>query len=169
MIIVHQASESGQPGVAADSLTGSGSRLSRIPESSTANEDTPCDSMHQILEHCPDTVAAARNTARQLLKGWQVSRDCVDRVALVVSELVTNAIEHALPPVMLHIHRDRGDRVWVGVSDGGPAPNSGAWIASCATDEHGRGLTIVDALAEAHGTHAYSAGATTRWARIITD
>ncbi|MFK4865695.1 hypothetical protein ACI3K4_10755 [Streptomyces sp. CSMPJR101] len=41
-----------------------------------------------------------------------------ESVPLVMSELVTNAIEHALPPVVLRLHRDRaGDQVWVGVTD----------------------------------------------------
>ncbi|MCX5233236.1 ATP-binding protein [Streptomyces sp. NBC_00233] len=89
-----------------------------------------------------------------------------DAVLLVVSELVTNAVEHAAPPLALHLHRERaGSRVWVGVTDGGPAVQEGAWTASCADDEHGRGLTIVDTLAESHGTRTHSSG-TTHWARI---
>ncbi|WP_406066290.1 ATP-binding protein [Streptomyces sp. NBC_01077] len=126
------------------------------------------DGVHEILEHRPDTVAVARGTAQRLLENWQVSRDCVEAVVLVVSELVTNAIEHALPPVVLHLRQDCDDRVWVGVSDGGPAMHAGPWTASCADDEHGRGLKIVAALAETHGTHTHSAGTTTHWARIIT-
>ncbi|MFE5549486.1 ATP-binding protein [Streptomyces sp. NPDC056534] len=85
---------------------------------------------------------------------------------LVVSELVTNAVEHAEPPFALHLHRERaGSRVWVGVTDGGPAEAEGAWTASCTDDEHGRGIAIVDILADAHGIRTH-AGGSTHWARI---
>ncbi len=60
-----------------------------------------------------------------------------ESVLLVVSELVTNAIEHALPPVVLRLHRDRaGDQVWVGVTDGGPAHPDGASTHWAVLDIH---------------------------------
>jgi hypothetical protein len=81
----------------------------------------------------------------------------------VVSELVTNAVERALPPIALHPHRERaGERVWAGVTDSGPAAGEGAWTASHADDEHGRGLDIIDALTTTHGTRSRSGGATHR-------
>ncbi len=86
---------------------------------------------------------------------------------LVVSELVTNAVEHAQGPLHLHLHRTEADgHVWIGVSDGGPAPRDGEWTRSCTTDEHGRGLAVVAALAEHHGTRTWTGGHTTHWARI---
>lgn len=117
------------------------------------------------LEHAPRSVGRARQLTRKFL-GWS-DTDAAEGVVLVVSELVTNAIEHAQPPVMLHLHRETaGNRVWVGVSDGGPAFEEGAWISSCADSEHGRGLSIVDTLADSHGTRHFPNGTVTHWARL---
>ncbi|MEU0375670.1 ATP-binding protein [Streptomyces sp. NPDC006283] len=120
----------------------------------------------QALEHRPEAAAAARQVAGAALRDWQIAAEDVDAVLLVVSELVTNAVEHAQPPLALHLHRAHtGSRVWVGVSDGGTAQHDGAWTTSCADDEHGRGITIISALAEAHGMSTHPGG-TTHWARL---
>ncbi|WP_329146215.1 ATP-binding protein [Streptomyces sp. NBC_01456] len=92
--------------------------------------------------------------------------DAADSVVLMVSELVTNAVEHAQPPLVLHVSREHTAlRVWVGVTDGGPATREGPWTSSCAYEEHGRGLSMVKALASAHGAHSHGGG-TTHWARM---
>ncbi|SFG47468.1 Histidine kinase-like ATPase domain-containing protein [Streptomyces mirabilis] len=71
---------------------------------------------------------------------------------LTVSELVTNAVEHAQPPLNLDLSRDPGTRcVHIEISDGGPAVTDGDWAASCTRGEHGRGLEIIDQLTAAHG------------------
>ncbi|MEU9057177.1 ATP-binding protein [Streptomyces sp. NPDC048384] len=117
------------------------------------------------LEHAPRSVGRARHLTREFL--GLSDTDAAEGVVLVVSELVTNAIEHALPPVMLHLHRETaGNRVWVGVSDGGPTSDEGAWTSSCTDDEHGRGLSIVDTLADTHGTRPCPNGTVTHWARL---
>ncbi|MFE4582998.1 ATP-binding protein [Streptomyces chartreusis] len=119
------------------------------------------------LPHRPEAPATARHSTQAVLRDWQIDPDATDTVMLVVSELVTNAVEHAQPPLALHVHRERaGNHVWVGVTDGGPAPHEGSWTSSCTEDEHGRGIAIVDTLAEAHGTRTHPTGATTRWARL---
>ncbi|MFI8829349.1 ATP-binding protein [Streptomyces sp. NPDC053431] len=119
------------------------------------------------LEHRPEAAADARHHARDLLEDWRVPDEAVDEVLLVVSELVTNAVEHARAPIALHLHREHaGRRIWVGVTDGGPALRDGSWTRSCAPDEHGRGLALVEALCEACGTRTHAAGHTTHWARL---
>ncbi|MDH6581523.1 hypothetical protein M2161_000629 [Streptomyces sp. SAI-133] len=126
------------------------------------------DDFSWLLTHCPKAARAARKIAAVVLAEWHTSEEATDTALLVVSELVTNAVEHAQPPVTLHLHRERaGSRVWVGVSDGGPAEDAGPWISSCSDDEHGRGLEVVGALATAHGTRHHSGGIT-RWARLQT-
>ncbi|MFD3537385.1 ATP-binding protein [Streptomyces sp. NPDC058664] len=118
------------------------------------------------LEHQPEAVGAARHTVHPVLHKWQLSAEACDAVLLVVSELVTNAVEHAQPPLTLHLHREpTGSKVWVGVTDGGPACQEGTWTSSCTDDEHGRGMIIVEALADAHGNRAHPGG-TTHWARL---
>ncbi|MFJ9969000.1 ATP-binding protein [Streptomyces avermitilis] len=122
------------------------------------------------LEHRPEAAADARRITRTCLDAWHIDPDGEDAVLLVVSELVTNAVEHAQAPVHLHLHRtEAGSRIWIGVSDAGPAERDGAWTRSCAPNEHGRGLNVVKALAEHHGTHTWQGtGHTTHWARINT-
>ncbi|MGW1729211.1 ATP-binding protein [Streptomyces sp. NPDC002306] len=114
-----------------------------------------------------EAAGTARHSARTVLEGWQVSQDATDVVLLVVSELVTNAVEHAEPPLALHLHREHaGNHVWVGVTDGGPALQDDAHATStCPADEHGRGLAIVDAVADAHGTRTHSGGVI-HWASL---
>ncbi|MFI8301821.1 ATP-binding protein [Streptomyces nigra] len=127
---------------------------------------TPLDDVTWHLAHCPQAAGTAREITAAVLEGWQACERTTEAALLVVSELVTNAVEHAQPPVALHLHRERvGSRIWMGVSDGGPATSDGGWTVSCTDDEHGRGLVIVDALATAHGTVSHPCG-TTHWARI---
>ncbi|MFD8080017.1 ATP-binding protein [Streptomyces sp. NPDC059718] len=111
----------------------------------------------------PEAACMARAITRAVLADWRVGQETADSVLVVVSELVSNAVEHAEPPVALHLHRERvGQRACVGVTDGGPAESHGTWTTSC---EHGRGLTIVDALALNHGTRTPSGGFT-HWVRM---
>lgn len=87
--------------------------------------------------------------------------DIIDQALLVVSELVTNAVEHALPSIALRLGPPApGVPVRIEVDDGGPAERDGAWTVSCADDEHGRGLGIVALLAVAHGCSRGDHGAT---------
>ncbi|MEY9966174.1 anti-sigma regulatory factor (Ser/Thr protein kinase) [Streptacidiphilus sp. MAP12-16] len=108
----------------------------------------------------------ARQVCRLALDSWQVDGESAESVLLVLSELVTNAVQHARPPlsVQLHLHEDQADRyVWIGITDGGPVPPVQGHKGRCPDDEHGRGLIIVDALAVAHGTQPHAGGAT-HWA-----
>ncbi|CAM5649104.1 ATP-binding protein [Streptomyces viridochromogenes] len=119
----------------------------------------------RALVHHPAAAGTARSITRGVLEDWHVDQAAMESVLLVVSELVTNAVEHALPPVVLRLHWDRiGDRVWVGVTDGGPAQADGAWTSSCTQEEHGRGLAVVEVLTSGHGTRTHSNGAATHWA-----
>ncbi|MFE4583622.1 ATP-binding protein [Streptomyces chartreusis] len=136
-------------------------RVARVPA-----PRKPADDVTEVLEHRPEAAGAARCAARAALERWRVAEDTAETVVLVVSELVTNAVEHAQPPLALHLHRERGGNgLWVGVSDGGPAPRHGQWASSCAEDEHGRGLSIVDTLSNSHGSRRFG-GRTTHWARL---
>ncbi|MCX5208757.1 ATP-binding protein [Kitasatospora sp. NBC_00240] len=83
-------------------------------------------------------------TPRAALRAWNVNEETTDRALLVVSELVSNAIEHALPPIALRLgHPTPGDPLHIAVDDGGPAAREGTWTAGRAPEEHGRGRAII--------------------------
>lgn len=88
--------------------------------------------------------------------------DLRDDVALVVSEMVTNAIRHASPPVSLEIESS-DDGVVVAVRDGSPQRPA----ARHADDEAegGRGMMLVDLLTTAHGVRPQPPGKAV-WARL---
>ncbi|MCX4721865.1 ATP-binding protein [Streptomyces virginiae] len=118
------------------------------------------------LPHRPESAATARRIATAVLHEWGVDDETIDEVLLVVSELVTNALEHALPPVVLHLQWPANDATLsIEVDDGGPADDAGAWAANCTPEEHGRGAGIIGLLASAHGTRVLP-HAVTYWAAL---
>ncbi|MFE5948746.1 ATP-binding protein [Streptomyces sp. NPDC056480] len=104
------------------------------------------------LEHGPLAPAAARQAVRPVLEAWGLGEDRVYEMLLVISELVTNAVLHALPPIVLHLHGsvDSSGQIQVHVTDGGPRTGTdlGSWAASRPEGEHGRGGQIISALAK---------------------
>ncbi|MBX9399568.1 ATP-binding protein [Streptomyces sp. TRM72054] len=125
------------------------------------------DELDCVLPHHVQAPGTARRLTRAALEHWHIGGEAADPILLAVSELVTNAIEHACPPVTLHLHREDAVSVHVQVTDGGPACQEGAWTSSCTDDEHGRGHTIVDFLATAHGARTTGHG-TSHWATFST-
>jgi anti-sigma regulatory factor (Ser/Thr protein kinase) len=86
----------------------------------------------------------------------------------VISELISNAISHALPPAVLRLSVPEidGRRVLrIEVTDGGPQPRSGRQPAGPCPEEHGRGISIVIALSVRCGTRSHPDGIT-RWADL---
>ncbi|MCX2185766.1 ATP-binding protein [Streptomyces sp. SKN60] len=122
------------------------------------------------LEHGPLAPGAARHAARPVLAAWGLDEDQTYDNLLVISELVTNAVTHALPPVVLHLHTtaDGSGHVQVRVSDGGPQTAAAAtnWAATRPDDEHGRGDTIITALAHHTGTDSDIDGLIDHWADL---
>ncbi|MGW1161982.1 ATP-binding protein [Streptomyces sp. NPDC002519] len=119
-----------------------------------------------LLPHRPEAAGRARRRARSFLERRRMDQPTIDRVLLLVSELVTNAVEHARPPIMLHL-RVGPRRIRVEVTDGGPARSQAAWTASCGPDEHGRGLCVIDEIATAHGD-SRGHHRTLHWADLTT-
>jgi anti-sigma regulatory factor (Ser/Thr protein kinase) len=118
------------------------------------------------LAHRPEAAKAARRITRAVLAQWRVTDETADTVLLTVSELVTNAVEHAEPPPHLRLSRAPDTRrVRIEVCDGGPAAMEGDWAAGRAHGEHGRGLQIIDRLTAVHGARAES-GRAIHWADV---
>ncbi|MEU9547240.1 ATP-binding protein [Streptomyces mirabilis] len=116
------------------------------------------------VPHSHQAVAAVRQDVKCVLESCGVGRGTVDTATLVVSELTTNSITHALPPVTLRV-AVLGQRVIrIEVVDAGTS-NDVCQPANQPTDEHGRGNLIVSTLASRTGQLAYF-GRVTRWAEV---
>src|SRR5699024_2140455 len=115
------------------------------------------------LDPMPESVATARR--------WSV--DFADRVglesvsetvALLVSEQVTNAVVNAGTSCQLHMRSEDGG-VRVEVRDGSDLPPH--WAADPdPLSTSGRGLPMVDALADASGVKPRSGGGKTMWFQL---
>ncbi|MGV9993659.1 ATP-binding protein [Streptomyces sp. NPDC003374] len=102
---------------------------------------------------------------RARLTGWSVCEDTCDTAALVVSELVTNAIVHtASSQIVCEVH-DGDDLVRIAVRDEGCAPDEPHPSPRRPEEEHGRGLLLVDALCRAWGAQEQGAGLVV-WAEL---
>lgn len=107
------------------------------------------------LPHVSNSVAIARERVCAELAERGASERVMEDAALVVSELVGNALRHARPLPSGHVRvswETHGDYVEVAVSDGGSTttPTRGTLAISNAG---GRGLGIVDHVADAWGVH----------------
>lgn len=106
----------------------------------------------------PGSVAQARRLTQTRLSGWAVCADTCDSAALVISELVTNAIVHtASSRVVCELH-DHDDMLRIAVRDEGCAPGEPHPSPQRPDEEHGRGLLLVDALCRAWGAQEHGPG-----------
>ncbi|MET7678943.1 ATP-binding protein [Streptomyces sp. NPDC005423] len=108
-----------------------------------------------------EAVREARQFTRRTLDQWETG-DRFDDICLVVSELVTNALRHALPantprtaeqspPVRLHLMRWT-ERLVCAVRD----PSHDSPVARDFDDsaaESGRGLFLIDSFSDGWGWH----------------
>lgn len=96
--------------------------------------------------------------------------DVVDVAVLLTSELVANAVLYGLEPIRLQLHR-HGGLLRIEVQDGGLPFTPGTPGAWSMTDEGGRGLSLVDALASSWGCHSGGAALAgkTLWFELADD
>lgn len=106
----------------------------------------------------PGSPARARRLARARLTGWSVCEDTCDTAALVISELVTNAIVHTASGVVVCELYDGDDLVRIAVRDEGCAPGEPHPSPQRPEEEHGRGLFLVDALSHSWGAQEHGPG-----------
>ncbi|MFE9500758.1 ATP-binding protein [Streptomyces collinus] len=119
------------------------------------------------LEESLLAPAVARRCARGVLESWGLDVEQVYDTLLVISELVTNAVTHAVPPVVLHLSVDEGHgQVRVCVSDGGKRKVPAAWTGERPEGEHGRGNLIISALVDECGAGLDAEGLIDHWADL---
>jgi len=115
------------------------------------------------LEHSAQSPGLARAAAVRMLSQFPgTSEELADEVCLVVSELVTNAVRHARPPVDLEIEVAPTE-VLIAVEDGSPGRPGPVHPPS--ESEGGRGLQMVHVLASELGVRPHPEGKTV-WAAV---
>lgn len=96
-----------------------------------------------------DAPRQARDLLAQACATWRVQPDVTQVAQVIATELVTNAVRHARPPMDFSVVL-RDEVLHVAVQDGDPQPPRRRTILS-ERDDHGRGLQLVDGLATAWG------------------
>lgn len=113
------------------------------------------------------SVAPSAASARRFVAGamhrWGCPDELMERVMLLTSELVTNAYRHAHSATRVSIRYD-DDRVRVEVRDSGGGAVALRPLDTNRTD--GRGLHIVDALADRWG-HRSDGDGTVVWFELV--
>ncbi|WP_415951035.1 ATP-binding protein [Streptomyces sp. KLOTTS4A1] len=98
---------------------------------------------------------------RERLTGWALCEETRDLAALVVSELVTNAVVHtASRRIVCELLDDNAaDLLRISVLDEGCGPDRPApHPARDAGEDHGRGLLLVQAICRSWGTQEAGLG-----------
>jgi anti-sigma regulatory factor (Ser/Thr protein kinase) len=103
----------------------------------------------------PQAPSRARDFVRQAYCD-EHNASVLDEAALLVSELVTNAIRHGSPPLTTEVECVGTQGMQVRVSDGNPAVP--AVRAATPDAESGRGTALVDLLSDAWGVEPMDHG-----------
>lgn len=123
------------------------------------------DTGSQAVIELPDdlsSVSRARQFVKQHLREWSIDEP-LDDALLVVSELAANALTHAHSSYRIrlsataHVLRIEVDDSGAGTPEPQPLTD---------TEEHGRGLHLVDALAVSWGMEAGDEGGKRVWAEL---
>lgn len=114
------------------------------------------DALELVAETVPSSVARIRRFAVEACSRTAASVDS-DTVALLVSEVATNALVHGAGEVRVRV-LPQPPGVRVEVADGsGTLPQR---RRATAVDEGGRGIALVEALSSAWGAEATAEGKT---------
>lgn len=122
--------------------------------------DNEGDCAEWVFPAAPDAVRTARSLVRHTLREWELD-SVVDVAALLVSELVTNALRHVTGPIGVRVVRGPAGAagiLLVEVSDSLPDPPRER--VARPDDEDGRGLQLVASATRRWGTRPGEAGKT---------
>jgi anti-sigma regulatory factor (Ser/Thr protein kinase) len=119
--------------------------------------------MHEVECALPNTVESvglSRSVVRRIVASCPP--EFVESASLLTDELVTNAIRHGRPPIVLTVRLDADNLVIEVVDCGSGQPVSRHVDANA---ERGRGLSIVEQLADDWGVHQLHEGKRV-WCRL---
>ncbi|MEU7866509.1 STAS domain-containing protein [Dactylosporangium sp. NPDC049140] len=131
-------------------LAGALSAHARLPGPRRLELDLPAE---------PHSTSAARELVDRACVQWKVGH-LADTAALIVTELVANAVEHAGTPIGVRVAL-RTRHLHVAVRDESPLPLE----RSADDEEPGRGLLIVEGMSSAWGC-VHTAGGKVVWATL---
>jgi anti-sigma regulatory factor (Ser/Thr protein kinase) len=121
------------------------------------------DEFSTVFPSVAPSAASARRFVAAALRRWGCPDDFIELVLLLTSELVTNAYRHAGTETRVSVRFD-DDCTRVEVRDVGRGEPE---LQPLDTDRvDGRGLQIVDALADRWGYHS-NAGGTAVWFELV--
>jgi anti-sigma regulatory factor (Ser/Thr protein kinase) len=106
------------------------------------------------------SVPEARRHVVAILEQWHLE-SLVDTAQLLTSELVTNAVLHARTDMVLTVEERDGGGVRIAVTD--LSPVSPALRRHSATSTTGRGLRLLDQLADSWNVDDDNGGGKTVW------
>lgn len=117
------------------------------------------------LSPAPEAPSMSRQFTQETCARWGIGR-VATLAELVASELVTNAVMHARTPMTVTL-RLADNRLHVAVRDGDPRPMQRPTPGGSGgpQDEHGRGLLLLDAMADSWGCNPTADGKVV-WASI---
>jgi anti-sigma regulatory factor (Ser/Thr protein kinase) len=125
---------------------------------------------HLELGPLTSSAGCARDHTRAVLTSWGIDDEAVESIVLVVSELITNAVQATVAlgltvprPVGLTL-LDEAAAIVAQVTDA--AAGQPDVQAPAADIEHGRGLILVNALSLDWGTVQLGAAGKVVWARM---
>lgn len=130
-------------------------------------EPPAAESIARAFVPRPEAIAEARRT----LVGLSVPQATRDKLALLVSELVTNSVRHAERPADAVVNLDitsSAGRARVAVRDGGRGFDPSVLDDPDPLSAGGQGLAIVAALSDTWGVDCHGDGCTV-WCEVAVD
>jgi anti-sigma regulatory factor (Ser/Thr protein kinase)/anti-anti-sigma regulatory factor len=148
-----------------DAVRGEGTDIASYPSVDAACDrvdiDGPRYRLREALPASPVAAPVARRLLDRACRSWSVQY-LLEPAELVTTELVANAVRHAGGRVVLTLSLRRGD-LQISVGDDSRAlPHR---RVSMPSDEHGRGLLMVDALSKDWGMTCVGDGKVV-WAKV---
>ena len=114
------------------------------------------------------SVAAARRRVGERLCEWGVAEPVHENAALIVSELFTNALVHTDSAEIICRVQTTLETVYLAITDQGHGV-SGPEVREPEEEENGRGLLLVNALAELWGVRSENGYGRTVWAVLPSE